>query len=84
MFSCRLVVEDRVVRSIGALKLVQALRDQKASDPIPGNKRKLPLEEVEATEGRELIEHQQEFLPSSIGIQALGQSTPDLIENEAH
>src|SRR5260370_17898075 len=72
------IVEDRVVRAIGAFELVQALRDQKTADAITCHERELALEEVEAAEGCKLIEHQEEFLPSSVGIQALGHPPPNL------
>src|SRR5258706_15833614 len=50
------IVEDRMVRAIGAFELVQALRDQKTADTVPRHECELALKEVEATERRELIE----------------------------
>ena len=78
------IVEDRVIWPVGSFELIQALCDQEAADAVARYKCKLALEEVEASEGRELIEHQQEFLPPSIGIQALGQPPSNLVEDEAH
>src|ERR1700689_1450888 len=78
------IVEEGVFWPMGACELIQALCDQEAADAVARHKCKLALEEVQAPERRELIEHQQEFLPAPIGIQALGQPTSDLIEHEAH
>ena len=58
--------------------------DQKAADAVACHEGKLALEEVQAAEGCELIEHQQQLLPAPIGIQALGQPPSDLVEDEAH
>src|SRR5712672_2315283 len=73
-----------MIWSIGALELVQALRDQKAADAVTCHEGKLALKKVEAPESCELIKHQKEFLPPLIGIQTLGQSAPDLVEHEPH
>src|SRR5258708_21956228 len=78
------IVEDRVVRPIGTFELVQALRDQETADAVACHESKLALEEIEAAKRRELINHQQEPLPPPVGIQALGQSTSDLVEDAAH
>src|SRR5260370_28473281 len=78
------IVENRVVRPVGAFELIQALRDQKTADAVACHEGKLTFEEVEAAERRKLVEHQQELLSPSIGVQALGQTPSDLIEDEAH
>src|SRR6266478_976509 len=78
------VIENSVVRSIGAFELVQALGDQKATDAIAGHEGKLALKKVEAPESCELIKHQKKFLPPLIDIQTLGQSASDLVEHEPH
>jgi hypothetical protein len=49
------VVEDCMVRPIGAFELVQALGDQKATDAVACHERELALKEVEAAERRERI-----------------------------
>src|ERR1700744_4615140 len=53
------IVEDRVVRPIGAFELVQALRNQKTSNAVAGHEGKLAFEEVETAECGKLVEHQQ-------------------------
>src|SRR6267378_1262075 len=78
------IIEDGVIWPVGSFELIQALCDQEAADAVARHECKLALEEVEAAEGRELIEHQQEFLPPSIGIQALGQPPSNLVKDEAH
>ena len=56
------VVEDRVVRPVGLVDLVQGLRDQEGAQPVAGHEGERALEEVEAAERRKLIEHQQQAL----------------------
>ena len=53
------IVEDGVIWPIGSFELIQALCDQKTADAIACHERKLALEEIEASECCELIEHQQ-------------------------
>ena len=52
---------------IGLLDLVQALGDQEAPDAVARHERERALEEVEAPERRELVEHQEQLLPAAIG-----------------
>src|SRR5215217_7228024 len=78
------VVEDSVVRSVGAFELVEALGDQKTANAITCHEGKLALKEVEPPECCKFVEHQKQLLPSSIDVQALGQSPSDLIEHQPH
>src|SRR5262249_898951 len=78
------IVEDRVVRPIGAFELVQALGDQKAADAIAGHEGKLALEEVKPAKGCELVKHEEQLLPMPAGIEIFSQTPPNLVKHEAH
>ena len=77
------VVEDRVVLAIGLLDLVQRLRDEKAFQAIAGHERQRALEEVEPTQCWKLVEHEQQALPLALGLQIFGQSTANLVQQQA-
>src|SRR3546814_20914904 len=51
------VVEDGVVLAIGLGNLVEALRDQVGADAIARHESQRSLEEIEASERGELVEH---------------------------
>ena len=78
------VVEDSVVRPVGAFELVQALGDQKAANAIACHEGKLALKKIQPPERCKLVEHQKQLLSSPIGVQALGQSPSDLIKHKPH
>jgi hypothetical protein len=79
------IVEDGVVLAIGLLDLVEALRDQEGAHAIAGEEGEAGLEEVEAAERRELVEHHQQLVPARARrrVQMLGQPAADLVEHEA-
>ena len=77
------VVEDRVVRAIGLLDLVQRLGDEEGLEAITRHEGKGALEEVEATERGKLIEHKQQAVTVALRLQILGQPAADLIEDQA-
>jgi len=78
------VVEDGVVLPVGLLDLVQRLGDQEGLQPIARHEGELALEEVEPPKRRELVEHQQQTMPTSFRFELLGQTASDLVEHEAH
>ncbi len=77
------VVEDRVVRPIGLLDLVQRLGDQEALDAVARHEGERRLEEVEPPQRREFVEHQEEPPPARLSLQLLGQTPADLVEDQA-
>src|SRR3546814_18947479 len=56
------VVEDRVVLAISLLDLVQALCDQEGTHAIAGEKGEDGLEEIQAAERGELVEHHEKLV----------------------
>ena len=54
------VIENRVVRPIGGLQLVQRLRDQEGLDAVAGDEGQLRFEERELSKRRELVEQEEE------------------------
>ena len=78
------VVEDRVVRAIGFLDLVQRLRDQEALETIARHEGQGRLEEVEPAQRRKLVEHQEQPMPPRVRLQILGQAAADLIQQQSH
>src|SRR6266849_7863019 len=76
------IVEDRVVRTIGLLDLIERLGYQEALQAVAGHERERRFEEVEAAEGGEFIEHQKHSMPEVLCVQLFGQPAADLIEHE--
>ena len=78
------VVEDRVVRTVGLLDLVQRLGDQEGLQPIASHEGQRAFEEIETAERREFVEHQQQAMPTGLRLQVLGEPAADLVEDQAH
>ncbi|MNE30569.1 hypothetical protein D3C80_1240930 [compost metagenome] len=57
------VVEDRIVRPVGFLDLVEALGDEEGLQPIARHEGQGGFEEVETTERRELVEKHEQAAP---------------------
>ena len=70
------IVEYGVVRPVSLLDLVQRLRDQEALEAVARHEGKRGLEEIEPPQRRELVEHQQQAMPSALRLELLGQSRP--------
>ncbi len=54
------VVQNGVVGPVCLFDLVQRLGDEENTDFVPGHERQRGFEEVEAPQGRKLVEHQQQ------------------------
>ena len=65
------VVEDRVIRAIGLVDLIERLRDQEGSQVVAGHEGQRRLEEVQPAQSRELIEHQQQLVAARDAIRAI-------------
>ena len=76
------VVENGVVLPIGALDLVERLRDQERFEAVAGHEGERRFKEIKPPERGELVQHQQETMAFSGGFQFLGQPPPDLIEDQ--
>ena len=76
------VVENGVVLPIGALDLVERLRDQERFEAITGHEGECRFKEVQPPERGELVQHQQQAMALAGGFQLLGQPPPDLIEDQ--
>ncbi|MOA00105.1 hypothetical protein D3C78_1194530 [compost metagenome] len=80
------VVEDRVVLAVGLVDLVERLRDEEGAQPITGHKSQGRLEEVQPPQRGELVEHQQQLVPTldAVGtIERFGQASADLVKDQA-
>src|SRR3546814_6729610 len=77
-----IVIEDRVVLTVGLLDLVESLRVQERLDAVAGHEGGRGFEEIESAELWELVEHEQEPVRSCARVQLLGQAAPDLVEDE--
>src|SRR3546814_18910298 len=77
------VVEDRVVRAVSLLDLVERLREEECLEAVARHERQGGLEEVEPAERGKLIQHQQYAMAVPLRGQLLGQPPPDLVEDEA-
>ncbi len=77
------VVENGVIRPIGALDLVEALRDQEAFDAVARHEGERRFKEIEPAERRKLVQHQQQAMALAGGGQFLGQPPADLVEDQA-
>ena len=76
-----------MVLPIRLVDLVQALGDEEAADAIAGHEGQRRLEEVEAPQRRELVEHQQELVAAldAVGaIERFREAPPDLVEDQAN
>src|SRR5256885_230029 len=65
------VVQDRMVLAVGFVDLVERLRDEEAADAIASHEGQRRLEEVEASECRKLIEHQQQLVTTLDAVAAI-------------
>ncbi len=80
------VVQNRMVLAVGFVDLVERLRDKEAADAVAGHEGKRRLEEVQAAQRRELVEHQQQFvaaLDAVATVERFGESPADLVEDQA-
>src|SRR3954466_3159264 len=78
------IVEDGVVRPIGLFDLVERLGNQKALEAITGHEGERGLEEIKPSKRRKLIEHEQQPMPTSFGLEGLGETAADLVEDQSH
>src|SRR3546814_5428987 len=75
-----------MVLPIRLVDLVERLRDEEAADAVAGHEGQRRLEEIQAPQRRELIEHQQQLVAArdAIGaIERFGKASPDLVEDQA-
>ena len=75
-----------MVLAVGLVDLVERLRDQEGAQAVAGHEGQRALEEVEPTQCRELVEHQQQLVAAGNAVRAierLGQASADLVENQA-
>src|SRR6185295_19675913 len=83
-YSHMTIVEDGVVRPIGLFDLIERLGNEKALEAVAGHEGERGLEEIKPSKRRKLIEHEQEPMPTSSGLEILGETTPDLVEDQSH
>ncbi|MNI38874.1 hypothetical protein D3C73_930330 [compost metagenome] len=76
------VVEDRIVRPVGFLDLVEALGDEEGLQPIARHEGQGGFEEVETTQGRELVEQHQQATTPCPRMEILGQASSDLVQDQ--
>ncbi len=80
------VVENRMVLAVGLVDLVERLRDEEAADAVARHEGQRRLEEVQAAQRRELVEHQQQLvaaLDAVAAVERFGEPPPDLVEDQA-
>ena len=77
------VVEDGVVRAVGLFDLVQRLRDQERLEPVAGHEGQRALKEIEPTERREFVEHEQDPMAPVLGVKVFGQPSADLVQHQS-
>src|SRR3546814_14645305 len=65
------VIEDGMVLPIRLVDLVERLRDEEAADAVAGHEGQRRLEEIQAPQRRELIEHQKQLVAASDAIGAI-------------
>ena len=78
------IVEDRIVRPVGLLDLVERLGDEETLQPVAGHEGEGALEEVEPPERRELVEHKKQAVLAGLCVQLLRQPPPNLVQDQAH
>ena len=78
------IIEDRVIGAIGFFDLVQRLRYQKTLQAVAGHEGKRRLEEVQPSQRGKLVEHQQQPVSTALEMKILGQSPPDLVQDQSH
>src|SRR3546814_18830576 len=61
------VVENRIMLAVSLLDLIQGLRDQESAHAVSGPEGEAGLEEIQATERRELVEHHRELVFAAMG-----------------
>src|SRR3546814_5492495 len=76
------IVENRIVEAIGLLDLVERLRDQEGLDPVARHEGERALEEIQPSERRKFVEHQQQAPRSIARPEFFGETAPDLVEDE--
>ena len=77
------IVEDRIVRAVSLLDLIEGLRDQEALQAVARHEGQRALEEVEPPQGGKLVQHHQHAVTPVFGVQVFGQAAPDLVEHQA-
>ena len=77
------VIEDRVVRTVSFLDLVQRLRDEERLQTVACHEGERALEKVQAPKGGKFVEHEQQPVSIALRLQVLGEATADLIEDQA-
>src|SRR5665213_885329 len=77
------IAENGIIWPIGLLDLIERLRDEETLETIACHEGECAFEEVEPSEGWKLIEHQQHTVSLTLGLQVLGQTSADLIEDQA-
>ena len=78
------IVENGIVGAIGFLDLVQTLGDEEAFEAIARHEGQGRFEEIETSECRKLVEHQQDAVPAVLCVQFLRQATADLVEDQTN
>ncbi len=76
-----------MVLPIRLVDLVERLRDEEATDAVAGHEGERRLEEVQAAQRRELIEHQQQLvvaLDAVAAVERFGEPPADLVEDQAN
>ena len=77
------IVENGAFVPIGFFYLVQRLSDKECADAISGKEGEGGFKEIQASESRELIQHQQDLMPAPRQSRKfLTQSAGNLVENE--
>lgn len=81
------VVENGIVLAIGFGNLIQGLGDQIGPDAVTRHEGKRCLKEIQPPQRRKFVQHQKQLVLAALGgiaLQALGQASADLIEDQAH
>ena len=81
------VIQNRMVLAVGFVDLVERLGDKKTADSVARHEGKRRLEEVQAAQRRELIEHQQQLVAAFDAVAAVerfGEPSADLVEDQAN
>src|SRR5215467_14607042 len=63
------VIEDRVVGAISLLDLIERMGDQETLQVVARHESERRFKEIEAAEGGEFVEHQQDSMPAVLRTQ---------------
>src|SRR5688572_16647627 len=78
------IIEDRVIRPVCSFDLIERLRNKETLEPIARHEGERRLKEIKPSQRRKLVEHEQQSMPAALGLEFLGETATDLVEDQPY